>query len=154
MTEACALSFATSFRRCSQPWTLIFVTGYLYVQIPKGFFPQQDTGFIFGEVDTREDASFLSTAKIRQQIVDIVRKDPAVAGVFSFAGAYSYNPTENTARVFMQLKPFDERDVSPTRLSRACGRRWRLFRCDKSYAGGTGHYDRGASSPKPSISTR
>ncbi|HEV7997897.1 MAG TPA: efflux RND transporter permease subunit [Stellaceae bacterium] len=92
--------------------TLIFVTGYLYVQIPKGFFPQQDTGFIFGEVDTREDASFLSTAKIRQQIVDIVRKDPAVAGVFSFAGAYSYNPTENTARVFMQLKPFDERDVS------------------------------------------
>ncbi len=38
--------------------SLIVVTGYLYVIIPKGFFPQQDTGFIFGEVDTRQDASF------------------------------------------------------------------------------------------------
>ena len=41
---------------------LIVVTGYLYVMIPKGFFPQQDTGFIFGEVDAREDISFKATA--------------------------------------------------------------------------------------------
>ncbi len=41
-----------------------------------------------------------------------MRHDPAVAGVFYFAGAYAYNPTENTARVFMQLKPHDERDVT------------------------------------------
>ena len=46
---------------------LMVVTGYLYVQIPKGFFPQQDTGFIFGEVDNREDASFRSTALRAQE---------------------------------------------------------------------------------------
>jgi hydrophobe/amphiphile efflux-1 (HAE1) family protein len=92
--------------------TLIVVTGALYTIIPKGFFPQQDTGFIFGEVDMREDASFQLTADATQQIVDIVKADPAVAGVLSMAGAYAYNPTENTARVYIQLKPFDERDVT------------------------------------------
>jgi hydrophobe/amphiphile efflux-1 (HAE1) family protein len=92
--------------------SLIGVTGYLYTAIPKGFFPQQDTGFIFGEVDTRQDASFAMTNALRAQIVDIVRQDPAVDHVFSMGGAYSYNPTENTARVFIQLKPFDERDVT------------------------------------------
>ena len=46
------------------------------------------------------------------QIVDIVTQDPAVQDVFSLGGAYAYNPTENTARVFIQLKPFDERDVT------------------------------------------
>lgn len=91
---------------------LIIMTAYLYIIIPKGFFPQQDTGFIFGEVDTRQDASFESTAALAHKIVDIVRRDPAVSGVFSLAGAYAYNPTENTARVFIQLKPFNERDVS------------------------------------------
>ncbi|HUB12182.1 MAG TPA: multidrug efflux RND transporter permease subunit [Acetobacteraceae bacterium] len=91
---------------------LIGVTGYLYVIIPKGFFPQQDTGFIFGEVDTRQDASFEQTNALRHQLVAICMRDPAVQSVFSLGGAYSYNPTENTARVFMQLKPFDERDVS------------------------------------------
>ncbi len=91
---------------------LIVVTGYLYVIIPKGFFPAQDTGFIFGEVDARQDASFAETNALRAEIIDIVRKDPAVEHVFSLGGAYAYNPTENTARVFFQLKPFDERDVS------------------------------------------
>ena len=91
---------------------LIGVTGYLYLIIPKGFFPQQDTGFIFGEVDARQDSSFESTSKLAQQIIAIVDKDPAVRGVFSMAGAYSYNPSENTARVFIQLKPFNERDVT------------------------------------------
>jgi hydrophobe/amphiphile efflux-1 (HAE1) family protein len=92
--------------------SLIAVTGYLYVSIPKGFFPQQDTGFIFGEVDTRQDSSFAATTALRHDIIDIVRKDPAVAHVFSTAGAYSYNPTENTARVYIQLVPFDQRNVS------------------------------------------
>ncbi|HVC59766.1 MAG TPA: efflux RND transporter permease subunit [Acetobacteraceae bacterium] len=92
--------------------SLIVVTGILYASIPKGFFPQQDTGFIFGEVDTRQDASFEATTAIAHKIVDIVKRDPAVQGVFSLGGAYAYNPTENTARVFIQLKPFDKRDVT------------------------------------------
>src|SRR6201987_4647392 len=88
---------------------LMVATGYLYVQIPKGFFPQQDTGTVFGEIDTRQDASFLKTVKMAHEIVDIVRNDPSVGGVFMLAGAYAYNPTENAARVFFALKPFEER---------------------------------------------
>jgi hydrophobe/amphiphile efflux-1 (HAE1) family protein len=88
---------------------LMVATGFLYVKIPKGFFPQQDTGTVFGEVDTRQDASFLSTVKIAHEVVDIVRQDPSVGGVFMLAGAYAYNPTENAARVFFALKPFEER---------------------------------------------
>jgi len=89
---------------------LMAATGYLYVTIPKGFFPEQDTGFIFGQADAREDISYASMAALTHQIVDIVKQDPAVSGVFAFTGASSYNPTENTARVFIQLVPHDQRD--------------------------------------------
>src|ERR1700739_175851 len=95
---------------------LMVATGYLYVQIPKGFFPQQDTGTIFGEIDTRQDASFLKTVKMAHEIVDIVRNDPSVGGVFMLAGAYAYNPTENAARVFFALKPFDERSDTASQV--------------------------------------
>ena len=88
---------------------LMVATGYLYVKIPKGFFPQQDTGTVFGEIDTRQDASFLKTVKMAHEIVDITRNDPSVGGVFMLAGAYAYNPSENAARVFFALKPFEER---------------------------------------------
>ena len=91
---------------------LMVATGYLYVKMPKGFFPQQDTGFIFGELDIREDASMLLTDKIRRQVVDIVRQDPAVEGVFSYDGATTYNPAENTSRIFWGLKPYEERDAT------------------------------------------
>ncbi len=95
---------------------LIVITGYLYVKIPKGFFPQQDTGFIFGEVDARQDASFYNTAALAHRIANIVRREPGVSGVIWFAGAYSYNPTENTARMFIQLKPHDERDLTSDQI--------------------------------------
>ena len=88
---------------------LMVATGYLYVTIPKGFFPEQDTGFIFGQADAREDISFEAMAKLTHQIADVVRQDPAVSGVFSFTGASSYNPAENTARVFIQLVPHNQR---------------------------------------------
>jgi hydrophobe/amphiphile efflux-1 (HAE1) family protein len=88
---------------------LMVATGYLYVTIPKGFFPEQDTGFIFGQADARQDISFGAMAKLTHQIADVVKDDPAVSGVFSFTGASSYNPTENTARVFIQLVPHNQR---------------------------------------------
>jgi hydrophobe/amphiphile efflux-1 (HAE1) family protein len=88
---------------------LIFVTGYLYVKIPKGFFPEQDTGFIFGQAEARQDISFQAMSEITHKFVDVIKDDPAVSGVFSFTGASSFNPTENTARVFIQLKPHDQR---------------------------------------------
>ncbi len=108
--------FRHQFATLLSTLALIGMTGYLYVIIPKGFFPQQDTGFIFGEVDAREDSSFQATAALAHRIADIVRRDPGVAGVIYFAGAYSYNPTENTARMFIQLKPHDERDVSSDQI--------------------------------------
>src|ERR1700730_16582601 len=88
---------------------LMVVTGVLYWIIPKGFFPQQDTGTVFGEVNTRQDSSFLTTVETAHDVVDIIRQDPSVGGVFMLAGAYAYNPTENAARVFFALKPFEER---------------------------------------------
>ena len=91
---------------------LIVATGILYVEIPKGFFPQQDTGFIFGELDTRQDMSFVGMTQLMRQAIDEVRKDPAVSGVVGFVGATGGNATENTGRMFIQLKPFSERDVS------------------------------------------
>ena len=97
---------------------LIVATGWLYVIIPKGFFPEQDTGFIFGQADAREDSSFKAMAGNVQKIVDIVRHDPAVSGVFAFTGANAYNPTENTARVFIQLVPHDRRSETSSQIIR------------------------------------
>ena len=95
---------------------LIVVTGYLYVTIPKGFFPEQDTGFIFGQAEARQDISFPAMVNITHKIIDIVRQDPAVSGVFGFTGASAYNPTENAARVFIQLKPHNQRDLTSNQI--------------------------------------
>ncbi len=89
---------------------LIVLTGVLYVEIPKGFIPEQDTGFIFGEADARQDISFAAMSGLERQFASIILKDPAVQGVVGFAGATGGNPSENTARMFIQLKPFDQRD--------------------------------------------
>jgi len=88
---------------------LIAATGYLYISIPKGFFPEQDTGFIFGSAQARQDISFDAMAKVENQFAAIIMRDPAVSGVVGFAGATGGNATENTARMFIQLKPFDQR---------------------------------------------
>ena len=97
---------------------LMVATGYLYVTIPKGFFPQQDTGFIFGQAEGRQDISFAKMQGILHRFAAVASADPAVSGVFYFGGAYSYNPTENTGRVFIQLKPHDERDVTSDQVIR------------------------------------
>ena len=91
---------------------LIFVTGYLYVIIPKGFFPEQDTGFIFAQGEARQDISFAAMADLQTQLSTIIQRDPAVSGVVGFVGSTGGNSSENTARMFIQLKPFGERDAS------------------------------------------
>ena len=88
---------------------LIALTVCLYVVIPKGFLPEQDTGMIMGQVQAREDIAFDAMTEIVKECAAIILKDPAVSGVVSFAGATGGNATENTARVFIQLKPFNER---------------------------------------------
>jgi hydrophobe/amphiphile efflux-1 (HAE1) family protein len=91
---------------------LIVATGFLYAYIPKGFFPEQDTGFIFGQAEARQDTSFAAIAKLEKDFSDVILTDPAVAGVVGFAGATGGNASENTARMFIQLKPLAERKVS------------------------------------------
>jgi hydrophobe/amphiphile efflux-1 (HAE1) family protein len=88
---------------------LIFVTGYLYITIPKGFFPEQDTGFIFGQAEARQDISFYAMANIQNRLAAIIKEEPGVSGVVGFVGSTGGNSAENTARMFIQLKPFDER---------------------------------------------
>jgi len=91
---------------------LIVLTGFLYVWIPKGFFPEQDTGFIFGQAEVRQDASFATISQVENRFAEIIAGDPAVSGVVGFAGATGGNSSENTARLFIQLKPVNERGVS------------------------------------------
>jgi hydrophobe/amphiphile efflux-1 (HAE1) family protein len=89
---------------------LIVLTGYLYYVIPKGFIPQQDTGFLFGQLEARQDISFAAMSKLQDQAAKIVLQNPAVSGMVAFAGATGGNSSENTARMFIQLKPFAQRE--------------------------------------------
>ena len=95
---------------------LIFATGWLYVIIPKGFFPEQDTGFIFGQAEARQDISFAAMAELQNRLAAIIQKDPAVSGVVGFVGSTGGNSAENTARMFIQLKPFGERDATAQQI--------------------------------------
>jgi multidrug efflux pump len=79
---------------------------YLYIQVPKGFFPQQDTGRIVGSVMAAQDISFQSMAEKMKLYVNIVMKDPAVDTVVGFAGGGS---PLNQGRFFMMLKPLEQR---------------------------------------------
>ncbi|HVJ55927.1 MAG TPA: efflux RND transporter permease subunit [Aliidongia sp.] len=87
----------------------ITATGYLYVSIPKGFFPQQDTGLIAGITEAAQDISSSALAAKQQQVVDIVLKDPAIASVASYIGPGATNPSPNQGRMFIALKPQGQR---------------------------------------------
>ena len=88
----------------------IVVTGYLYVIIPKGFFPQQDTGLIIAQSEAAQDISFQAMAERQQALLNAIVRDPAVATVGSAVGAGGGTYTVNDGRVFIQLKPANERD--------------------------------------------
>ncbi|MGA3398831.1 MAG: efflux RND transporter permease subunit [Acetobacteraceae bacterium] len=91
---------------------LICATVALYIVVPKGFFPQQDTGFIYGEADGSEDISFNGMRVLTEQLGELIRRDPAVASVGTFLGATGGNASENAARMMIQLKPYNQRDVT------------------------------------------
>ena len=90
----------------------VVLTGYLYYVIPKGFFPQQDTGMLFGIAEAAQDISFPAMAERQQALMDIVLKDPAVESVSDFMGPGGPTPTLNQGRGFVVLKPLDQRNVS------------------------------------------
>ena len=85
-------------------------TVVLYVLIPKGFLPQQDTGVIVAVTEAAQSASIPRMAALQARLADAAQKDPAVAGVTSFVGAGSINATPNTGRLTITLKPRPERD--------------------------------------------
>jgi HAE1 family hydrophobic/amphiphilic exporter-1 len=85
-------------------------TAYLYYSIPKGFFPVEDTGFIFGTVEGPSDISFKAMFTRQTEIAAIIEKDPAVDYVNSTVGTGGPNPTNNTGRMFIALKPRAERE--------------------------------------------
>jgi len=100
-----------------QPVTLVVtilvacLSVFLYFKVPKGFFPQQDTGRIMGAVMAAQDISFQSMSDKMQLYVDIVMKDPAVDTVVGFAGG---NTALNQGRFFMMLKPLEQRGTCRT----------------------------------------
>src|SRR5262249_48961118 len=77
---------------------------------------EQDTGFIFGQAETRQDASFEKISKIEKEFARIIGEDPGVSGVVGFAGSTGGNSSESTARLFVQLKPLKERKVSAQQI--------------------------------------
>jgi hydrophobe/amphiphile efflux-1 (HAE1) family protein len=101
---------------------LMVLTGFLYVVIPKGFLPEQDTGFIFAEAQARQDISFAAMAGIENACARIILSDPAVSGVVGFSGATGGNASENTARMMIQLKPFADRASVQTVMARLTGK--------------------------------
>jgi multidrug efflux pump len=97
--------------------TLIVLLGtiglnvYLFVRVPKGFFPQQDNGRLVGSIQADQDTSFESMNKTLLQMVNIVKADPAVDTVIGFTGGGSGNTT-NTGRMFLSLKPLNIRKIA------------------------------------------
>jgi hydrophobe/amphiphile efflux-1 (HAE1) family protein len=87
----------------------IALTGYLYVVIPKGFFPQQDTGLILGQSEAAQDISFQAMTEREQALLDAIMRDPAVQSVAAATGAGGGLYTINDGRVFIQLKPKAQR---------------------------------------------
>jgi multidrug efflux pump len=80
---------------------------YLYMIVPKGFFPQQDTGRIVGSVQANQDISFPSMREKMLELTNVVLQDPAVAHIVAFTGGGGN--TTNSGRVFISLKPLEER---------------------------------------------
>ena len=91
--------------------TLATIAGtvWLYIIVPKGFFPTEDTGFMLGITEGATDISFPAMAERQRQVADLVRADKAVAYVNSTVGAGGPNSTANSGRMLIALKDKSER---------------------------------------------
>ncbi|QLR03449.1 MdtB/MuxB family multidrug efflux RND transporter permease subunit [Providencia rettgeri] len=94
---------------CVALGTLV-LTVLLYMWIPKGFFPLQDSGIIQGTIESRQSISFAAMSKKQQEVAGIILADPAVENVTTYVGIDGNNATLNNARIQITLKPLDERD--------------------------------------------
>ncbi len=94
------------------------VTIFLYVVIPKGFFPVQDTGEIQGVSEADQSVSFAEMARLQQQLAAAILKDPAVESLSSFIGVDGTNTTLNSGRIQINLKPLNLRKISASDVIR------------------------------------
>jgi multidrug efflux pump len=88
--------------------TIVLTIG-LYIKTPKGYFPQDDTGLVFGGTIASPDISFDAMKALQLKAMDVVLADPAVAGLGSSVGASNFNAAVNFGRLFISLKPLNER---------------------------------------------
>ena len=91
---------------------IVVATGYLFVKMPKGFLPSEDSGQLFAFTEAPEDVSFDAMAALQTQVADIIRKDPNVEAVMSFIGTSGFNTAGNIGRITITLKPRNQRKAA------------------------------------------
>ena len=94
----------------------VALTVLLYIFVPKGFFPVQDTGVIQGISEASQSVSFASMAERQQLLAKVILDDPAVSSVSSFIGVDGINTTLNSGRIFINLKPHEQRNVNASQV--------------------------------------
>jgi multidrug efflux pump subunit AcrB len=98
----------------------VALSGYLFVVIPKGFFPTQDTGFIIATSEASQDISFAEMSRRQVELGQVVSGDPDVAGLVMLVGATG-SQTQNNGRMFIALQPLGQRTASATEIIRRLG---------------------------------
>ncbi|HJS98092.1 MAG TPA: MdtB/MuxB family multidrug efflux RND transporter permease subunit [Terriglobales bacterium] len=96
----------------------LVMTLWLYIVVPKGFFPVQDTGVILGVSEAPQTVSFQAMAQRQQELSRIILKDPDVESLSSFIGVDGINATPNSGRVQINLKPRDQRTATASEIIR------------------------------------
>jgi multidrug efflux pump subunit AcrB len=94
----------------------VTLTGVLYVFIPKGFFPTQDTGIIVGITDAAQDISFDQMSVLQRAANNVVLANPSVASSVSLVGAGGAGQTANNGRMYITLKPWTDRQATATQV--------------------------------------
>ena len=94
----------------------VAVTVGLFIIIPKGFFPTQDTGIIIGITDAAQDVSFEAMERLQRRVNEVVKADPAVASITASVGAGGGGQTANNGRMYITLKPWSERNDTATQV--------------------------------------
>src|SRR5207237_9411091 len=90
----------------------------LYIYVPKGFFPVQDTGAILGVSESEQSISFSAMATRQQALAEVILQDPDVESLSSFIGIDGTNTTVNSGRLQINLKPHEERKASASDIIR------------------------------------
>ncbi|HXJ07097.1 MAG TPA: efflux RND transporter permease subunit [Candidatus Acidoferrum sp.] len=114
------LKFVLQYRMITLLVTFATLVGtiLLYIYVPKGFFPVQDTGLILGISEAAQNISFTSMTQHQKMLADVILKDPSVESLSSFIGIDGTNTTLNTGRIQINLKPLAERKISASEVIR------------------------------------